>query len=77
MGDTGDGKGIETNGNLARNGVQGGEEQAVESGGEKRGQVRSDLEGWGLRWALIKPTLSLGQKRGTACYGLKSATPEA
>lgn len=46
-------------------------------GGIKGGQVRSDLEGWGLRWALTKPTLSLRQKRGTARCGLDSATPEA
>ena len=37
MGDIRDVKGIETNGNLMRNLVQGGGERAAESGGETRG----------------------------------------
>lgn len=36
---------------------------------EKRGTGRSDLQGWGLRRALIKPIVSLGQKRGPRVAG--------
>lgn len=37
--------------------------------GETRRPGRPDLEGWGLRWALIKPTVSWGQKRGPRAAG--------
>ena len=49
MGDIGDVKGIETNGNLTRNLVQGGWGTGSRKWGGNTGAHRSDLEGWGLR----------------------------